>query len=200
MLIKKGLWMMSLASILLFQNAQAATSLDAQIDPAIKHSSSHHHNRHVGPRGARGATGAPFTYAFEAGASLSFDISNIIINFVSGGTGATIQPFVSLPDSSIVLGTLITIPTGFTGVLPAISIPITNPQYGRYTFGYELTLSAGTTIVPDATPVPVFVNTSRIGSIVLGTVPFAPLANPPVANTQVFIAGFVYAPPGSGVP
>jgi len=197
MKLRTALYMMSVASMMIFSSVQA---IDGQINSeSLKHCSSSHHHHHVGPRGATGAigatgatgvtgpTGPAFTFLPDLGQTLEF-LATGNITGLTGGT-ATIQPFVQQPDQSIVLGNPILLPDGFSGAVIPISIIIPNPEFGLYRFGLAISVASGATIVPGN--VNVLVNSSRFGVIGLSSGLLGPLG-PPLTQAQVGLSLYTY--------
>lgn len=85
----------------------------------------------VGATGATGATGAPGTFAVDTGETLTFNSSIT----VAVGLGATVTPFVSQPDGTVLLGAPVAVIIGLNPFPPFV---INDPQFGEYSVGVQM--------------------------------------------------------------
>lgn len=85
----------------------------------------------TGPAGATGATGAPGTFPVDTGETLTFNGALT----VAVGVGATVTPFVSQPDGTVLLGAPIVL---ILGVNPFPPFVIADPQFGEYAVGVQM--------------------------------------------------------------
>jgi hypothetical protein len=89
-----------------------------------------------GPQGLAGPigpTGPAGTFAVDTANTLAFHYT---IN-ASIGLGATLTPFVSLPDGTVIESTPIIITLLNIGLPQILTIPVSNPPYGSYTVGVQ---------------------------------------------------------------
>lgn len=85
----------------------------------------------AGATGATGATGAPGTFAVDTGETLTFNSALT----VAVGIGATVTPFVSQPDGTVLLGAPVVL---LLGINPFPPFVIADPQFGEYAVGVQM--------------------------------------------------------------
>lgn len=86
-----------------------------------------------GATGATGATGAPGTFPVDTGETLTFNQAFL----PTLGDGATVTPFVSQPDGTVLLGAPITITLPLSNIVFPPFV-ITDPQFGEYNAGIQI--------------------------------------------------------------
>lgn len=131
----------------------------------------------TGPTGATGPTGPAGTFAVDTDETLTFTPA---LNVTVSGIGATVTPFVSLPDGTVIEGTPTVIAAiGVNNFPPIVVDPA---MFGEYAAGFQIaggplgitaalietvTASRGpvTTLVVNPTPAVVLLNTNGQTSV-----------------------------------